>query len=265
MLPRPRIRHLMILIVYAAVSLTVMAAAVNQPEPRLLHIIYASILLPFVLSGLSLLILRPGPNRDWVVSFFWTIFHGLFAIFMIAATLLVLRLRGPVIPIIGLLWLGSILFLVCFLLLGNAIRLGRLHLIPTQCPRCGSKRLLRAALSHMASNWPLYYVRCGICDRKDHLDVSRIREGCPNCHRPTFILIRYRFYWCLNCHRRFKRLRRGDWEVASTPNDDGHFLLWSLGGSLRNLIDRIVEKGQTTGNDELRHSPAKNDDRLPLP
>ena len=208
MLPRLKIRHLMILIVYTAVSLAAMTAAVNQPEPRLLHVVYASILLPFVLSGLSLLILRPGPGRDWVVAFFWTIFHGLFAILMTASALLVLWLRGPVTPIIGMVWLGSISFFGCLLLLGNAIRLGRLYLIPTQCRRCGRKSLIRAALSHMASNWSLYYVRCGICDRKDHLDVSRIREGCPNCHRPTFILIRYRFYWCLNCHGRFKPFAR---------------------------------------------------------
>jgi hypothetical protein len=268
MLPRLRIRHLMILIVYVAVTLTVMLAASDKSEPRLFDVIGASIVLPLVLSSLSVLLLRPGPSRDWVVAFFWTIFQGLLAILFAAPTLLVIfmyrRLNGPVGPIKGAQLIVPIISFYGLLCLGLAVRQGRLYLIPAQCPRCERKRLLRAVLSGIASNWPLYYVRCGICDRRDRLYVSRIREGCPTCHRPTFILIRYRFYWCLECRSRFKRLRRGDWEDASSPEDDGWFLLWSLSGSLRTLINRIVKKGRTPGHDELQQQPAESNDRLPL-
>src|ERR1035438_7851602 len=99
----------------------------------------------------------------------------------------------------------------------------------------------------MRDNWrlpslDLYHVRCGICDREDYLSVSQARQGCPTCARPTFILKRYKFYWCLKCGSRYKRLGRRDWEDASSLLEDGNYWLFSLGSLLR------IEIGRTTKN-----------------
>jgi hypothetical protein len=70
-MPGLRIRHLMIVIVYVAVVLAWVQAALrttgatNGIRDSLLHVLF----MPMMLAGISALILRPGPHRDWITAF----------------------------------------------------------------------------------------------------------------------------------------------------------------------------------------------------
>ncbi len=70
-MPPLKIRHLMILVVYVAVVLAWVLAALRTTgstkgiSDSLLRVLF----IPMVLAGLSALILRPGPHRDWITAF----------------------------------------------------------------------------------------------------------------------------------------------------------------------------------------------------
>jgi hypothetical protein len=240
---RQKIRQLCVLIAYAAVSVTMVRVAVDHLEQqRIGDFVRTSIAVPFVLTAVSVLVLKPGPSRDWVAALFWTTGHILFSLMLILATITVMLMnRWPPAPAAIVL---TPFLIGCLFLSGNAVRVGRQHLLATQCPACEKRRLVRAALEEMVSDWR--YFRCGICDRTEHVRILRKADGrplgyiCPYCNRLARRVVRYQFYWCLSCHARFKRLRHGDWEDASKPVDDSHFWLWSVVRSVQSLFGRIV-------------------------
>jgi transcription elongation factor Elf1 len=245
-----KIRQLCVLIAYVAVSLAMVRVAVDHLEQqRISDFVWTSIAVPFVLTAVSVLVLRPGPSRDWVTALFWTTGQILFSIMLIRPAIVIMLMnRWPGAPA-GQFRVVTIV-LTAFLigglfLLGNAVRVGRQQLLAMQCPACEKRRLVRAALEKMTSSWR--YFRCGICDRQEHVRISRKSQVCPNnhicpyCNRLARLVVRYRFYWCVSCHARFKRLRHGDWEDASKPVDDSHFWLWSVGRSVQTLFGWIVK------------------------
>src|SRR5262245_35644850 len=72
-----RIRHLMLLILYAAIAIALAIPAVRARGSDRARVLLTSLSIgiAWVLASLSWLILRPGPHRDWVTAFlFWLSF-----------------------------------------------------------------------------------------------------------------------------------------------------------------------------------------------
>src|SRR5690349_9725571 len=71
---RLRIRHLMVLVVDAALALGLVVAALRTTGPeRPLLVACAILVSPLLLACLSPLLLPPGPGRDWITVLWMTL------------------------------------------------------------------------------------------------------------------------------------------------------------------------------------------------
>ncbi len=247
-----KIRHLMILVVYVAVVLAWVLAALrttgstNGIRDSLLRVLF----IPVVLAGLSALILRPGPHRDWVTAFaltgqfiflvnWFTLPPLLFLYFLPAFRNATSNIQ---------MWKEFVAILAICILVGlllvTALIAEAKWLIRRECPRCGRKKLLRALFQIQRRQRTGRYYRCGVCDHHAKISRSQYMKGCPSCGKHTLLLEPYTYYWCLNCHARLKCLRGGRWEDAPTPADDGFYWLWTPAAWLRSRLDRLAQKSR---------------------
>jgi hypothetical protein len=248
-MPPLRIRHLMILVVYVAVVLAWLLAALRTTGSTngISDSVLRALFMPMVLAGLSALILRPGPHRDWITVFAltgqviflanWFTLPPLFLLYVLPA----LRKRSWNSQTWNVLIVTlSLCILVGILLLITEAR----WLIRRECPRCGRKKLLRAVFQRQRRPRTGRYYRCGVCDHHAKISRSQYTAGCPSCGKHTLLLEPYSFFWCLNCRARVRRLRGGPWEDATTPADDGFYWLWTPAALLRSVLDRMAQKSR---------------------
>jgi ribosomal protein L37AE/L43A len=247
-MPALRIRHLMIVVVYVAVVLAWVLAALrttgstNGIADSLLRVLF----IPMGLAGLSVLILRPGPHRDWITAFAltgqvvflvnWFTLPPLLFLFLLPA----LRKATSNTQMWGEFVAMLAICILVGILLATALIAEARWLIRRECPRCGRKRLLRALFQNLRRPRTGRYYRCGVCDHHAKISRSQYAKGCPSCGKHTLLREAYSFYWCLNCRARLKRLRGGPWEDAPTPADDGFYWLWTPAAWLRSVRDRIA-------------------------
>ncbi len=242
-----RIRHLMIAVVYVAVTLILIMAAREAQGP--LRFVIAPVFflaIPFALATLSFLILPPGPRRDWICALLWV--HAFAGLILLHAVLFIpyfvqhqlLSSRGSDDRIVGFL---NVVNSVIFMLVGAwpMVKLLR-YLIPSHCPQCERKRLLNAAWFVVAGGKKRCdYFRCVDCDEDLVIKRSQYGRGCPQCGRPQIRRRPYSFYWCLNCRARVKRLPNASWEPVRSPEEDGFYSLWDSGDWLRLLVGRATK------------------------
>jgi hypothetical protein len=243
---RINVRHLMIIIAYAAVGLALVTLALRSPGPdRPTWFIVAVLFSPFVFAGLCEELLRPGPLRDWLFALFSTAGFRLAGGLLMAPFAIVL-VGGPVelmsIEINSMEPLAIVISLllglyICFLSLGVAT----LYLIPSRCPRCSRKALLYAAFQDGPFANVLHF-HCELCDHETLLKQPRSTEACEHCGKNALSPRWYSFYWCLNCQARLRQLRRGEWSEAQSPRDDPCYWRWTLGGWLRKRIEKIASE-----------------------
>jgi hypothetical protein len=242
-----RLRQFMVLVLYIGVVLFLvleMGKNVHSEGPD--HF-YSLTGFPFALGILSMLVLRPGPRRDWILALLGTLLVGplLFPLLLVPLMSIVSSAspRRPVGQISPEAVNRTLDVFVCGLIWPLAVFLGRRYLIPQQCPGCLRKAILRSLIPlHLRFDRTFWHVRCGACNRDGLMRIPQLPHACPSCGRETLYTKKYTFYWCLNCHMRFKRLRRGAWEDASLPEEDGYYFVWSFGGWVRSMYRRAAGK-----------------------
>ena len=150
---RMNIRTLMFLVLYSAVALGLFMPALRAPESQRFDLLgVAMVGIPLVLAGLSWLIHRPGPRRDWLVGFFaWCTFVVLGSLFAIA---------GSHNNDLRSYWLAG-------LCLASAVVFAWRRLLPEECPACRKRGLLNAIPSSVPKNPPFSAVAhlcesCGV-------------------------------------------------------------------------------------------------------
>lgn len=247
-----RLWRLMVLVVYVAVVLAVLVGVMRTDKPALPEVaFFAALVLPIGLIAVSGLILPPGPHRDWLTNLLvmvpFLIMLLLILSFMAAVFFACTVRRVPLTKIfpnpgaaVGTLAFGTFFGLELAIFVAGCIK----RLIPTDCPCCTRRRLVRHAYSDPVVGYAQgspNYCQCGVCDADSFLTVAQYRQGCPNCGRHTLVRRRYWFYWCLHCKTRCKRRWHGAWEDASSAQDDRFYWLWSPGGCLWSLRDRITK------------------------
>lgn len=247
-MPRMRLRHLMVLIAYVAVALALVVAVMRVfEENETAGATAAAILLaiPWVPAGFCWFVLRRGPYRDWVVALHMAVGLTLLAGALASPFLLFIVhalapwARRPVGP--SQLALTSAALPVGLVVWIGAFSLYRRNLKRLECPGCKRKQLVRSLkTSHKAMS-----ARCGACDEVFVLHPFRRGQACPKCARNTLFARSYAFHWCLSCGGRAKRLRRGPWEQAPSPQDDPFYSLWDLGEWFQHLSRRIRSRART--------------------
>ena len=253
-----RIRHLVILVVYVAVALAFVVAVIRAPGPEQVQQAWIlGMLIPAILIGSAALLLRPGPHRDWITSFFWSLSMLVLALFCTLPVLIV-AWRGQFLAEIAK--RGSMVGPAMFYSLiswGGLLFIARWNLTARPCPGCGRRTLVRAANQQEKHRVKAWYHRCTACnqvcrvpsdDRRGPSIRGAGREAmprpvCPHCGGETLRRIPYQFFWCLGCRSRYKRARRGAWEEAGQPDDDDFYWLWSLEGSLSRVFRRWSGRG----------------------
>ena len=228
----------MIFVIYVALTVAAVRLALDffpKPMPLFLVSPLAIVVLPVVLGCVPLMILRPGPHRDWVTGLFFTLALLVGSVLAVAVGgFLLATFQGfrPGASSSFFVRLSPALFAlpvgVIYFLLG--IKWARQYLIPVRCPRCERRRLLRAWMQDNA--WvprPFFNMRCAACGFEDCVRGAQMARGCPRCARQALTLLDYRYYWCLGCGTRLKRLGLGEWKDASSDRDDGPFGIFRRG------------------------------------
>jgi len=243
---RIRLRHFLVLVLYVGVVVLLSLAVRDRLDSRhpadALKVLLCS---PFLLGLFSVVVLRPGPHRDWVLAFFYTLTYTFMLLLCLCLPLAYILTGVSMSKPIGGTWrepitLALSLFAGVFVL-SCAMFVGKSFLVPQRCPRCCRKALLRSAVPLFGRIVPrFWHLRCGTCDCDALLNIHRLLQPCPSCGRETLYVKRYKSYWCLRCHARSKRLRRGDWEYAGLPEEDSYYLLWSLDGWIRTVYKRLA-------------------------
>jgi predicted RNA-binding Zn-ribbon protein involved in translation (DUF1610 family) len=268
-MPQMRIRHLMLLVLYIAIGLALSMPAINAGG--LLRTVFVNLTLigvPLVWAGLSWLILRPGPHRDWII--YACLVVSLAALFLFqsiafvnSVSLGVMRGRfgwGWVVPIL-------VTFSFGFQIIWTVKRL----LMPKQCPRCGKRSLqnaepwkvrLRRVETTPVEAEPqargeaqrLSYYLCESCGLARELSSAEAQQCCPSCGGIAWVRLRRLdgfeppresprgdFYWCLACSARCKQLVPGVWEDAVSPEDDRPYLRRDFIGWIGDRFHRITK------------------------
>lgn len=236
--------------VYVAVALAVLvgverATGVDATK----QVVLVGLSIPMVLIALSAVLLRPGPGRDWMVHFFFSLMLFVPAFF---STLPLLFQIGLVVVRaggrrdwsgIGFVGFYALVFWGAFLFISRA----RLTVRP--CPRCGRRGLVWA-LAQQERRWKkAWYYRCTVCDQvcrsldeirpatslRDLGRPSMSPPACPHCGTETLRKVPYAFFWCLSCGSRSKQAYGGPWEEAGLSEDDGFYWLWRLDGGLSGI------------------------------
>ncbi len=264
---RMNIRVLMLLVLYSAVALWLFLPAFRAPaRERIFYVCLAMFVVPIVLAGLSWLILRPGPWRDWLAGFFTCSALLVVAVFAVE----IFRSIGDA---------NALVFALCGF---PAVLFARERLVPGQCPACGRKGLLKAtpvlhgrqrplkAVAHLCTscggvtfarrggvlrvcplcgktlipeNSPLsaHYV-CESCGVVTYSSRVRMAQGCLRCGRSRWldspVPDRWEYFWCLACGARSKQRVDGRWEAARRPEDDGPYARFDLAGWVKGLVSR---------------------------
>jgi hypothetical protein len=241
---RLRIQHLMILVVYVAVTLAWLVPSLRATGPNSGMVLFLSALLtPAVLALLSVLILRPGPYRGWLTAFFLALQLLLAAcLFEVPAVLFAVAYwyQAPI-GITPRDW-GFLLPIQIFAFFPwfYTFRFAK-YAIPARCPGCRRLNLVSAPFLNPRRKDQLYF-RCGVCDNESLVNMSQYAQGCPSCGNRTLIHKDYSFHWCLNCRTRWKRLPRRTWEDASAPVDDGFYWLHTRAASLGLFLARVAQE-----------------------
>jgi hypothetical protein len=268
-MPRMKIRHLMLLVLYSAVALAAILSALKLPVESGTHRVGIALwAASAVLAGLSWCILRPGPRRDWLIILF-----GSSAIVSLLLPQVVESARGGPMndPFLAFFYLQ-------FLFVG--IVLVNQRLIPRHCPRCGRKALVKATrdarsrktalravayvcescravtfprrgevargcsrcagkLSPGNSDLSPHYV-CESCGVVTYAPRGRIAQGCSRCGRSRWsdspVPDRWEYYWCLACEGRSKQRVDGIWENADGHEDEGPYSRWDFIGWMGALL-----------------------------
>jgi predicted RNA-binding Zn-ribbon protein involved in translation (DUF1610 family) len=262
---RMNIRVLMLLVLYSAVALWLFMPAFRAPvKERLIYVAAAMVGVPMVFAGLSWLILRTGPWRDWLVGFF--AFSTLLALAGIAVASF-MRTGDLVASIIALCGFPLAFF-------------ARERLLPGECPSCGRKGLLKAtpathkpgralnAVAHVCTSCGVVtFARrggvlrdCPLCGKRlipDNSSLSAhylcescravtyssrggVAQACLRCGRSRWldspVPDRWEYFWCLACGARSKQRVDGRWEAARRPEDDGPYARFDLVGWVKGLV-----------------------------
>ena len=283
---RMKIRHLMMLVLYASVALTVIRPVLRLPvRDRGFLVCAATLFAASALAELSWLIHRTGPRRDWLVNFFlWS------AMMSVAAQFAVAFVNGRIsdpFPV----------GFVCLLFGFDCILLARQKLIPRGCPRCGRKALLKAtpriptpkitvrAVAYICESCRAVTFRgrweadracllcgervipcnsdlsahcvCESCGAITYARRGRIAQGCARCGRSRWadspVPDRWEYYWCLACEARSKRRVDGTWEEARSPQDDWPYAQWDFVGWAESVLRRWVSSiGAGSGSSDPR-------------
>ena len=231
-MPRMRLRHLMLVVLYVAVILGLMMPAIRTPWPNRIQLLVPTALgVPIAMALLSALILRPGPHRNWATTFFLVVAQSLCGFLVLAG-----MLSGELIPKqLGGPWDGPLIWVILVLVAIASwflvIALTQQFLIPRRCPRCTKTTLLQSGLfvdrtrrsyrkeNHLSMlEWLVHqdsqqfsFFRCSVCDSEVFLDHCRARLGCPTCSRTALYFLR--------------RTKNGDAAPITAPL---HFLLVSF-------------------------------------
>ena len=142
---RMTIRHLMLLVLYVAVILTLITPAIRTPWPQNATILFFTVLMaPAAMSLFTVLILRPGPHRDWVAMFFLLMTYAALGLMYTIGILSGIAIPDTIAgtwkePINwGINWYGGIAYWL------GMIFVARHFLIPRQCPHCRRNTLLQS-------------------------------------------------------------------------------------------------------------------------
>ena len=273
-MPRMTLRHLMLFVLYVAVILGLIMPAIRTPAENRGPLLIATALgVPLTMALLSAWILRPGPHRDWLTTFFLVIAQGTLGFFlavaMVTGDLLPRHARDSSVSLI----ISLILFLLAMGSGFLVITLTQQFLIPRRCPCCTKAALFQAGLfadrirrpgstrpSLSMLEWIVYrdtqqfsFFVCDVCGSEAFLDHCRARQGCPACGRKSLYylrhtrrgtrlpsVLRYTFFWCLCCKARRKQLLPDQWEDAASPEHDCEYWLWDSIPCLRALRHRIA-------------------------
>lgn len=246
-----KIRHLMVLVVFVACEMSMLMVALRAtgPDRNTVRFVFA-IGSPFALAGLSGLIVRPGPHRDWIAGLFVAL--GYSAVLVFLATLLCARiiLNRPVFPNATGGFPVVSLIILALTVAYPVVSIITRYLFPRTCPGCGRRRLVRAIMQSDFPHRKLFAYLCPQCDCRCRLSWAELHKPggagfrCPKCGHYPLRKIAYRFFWCLACQARYKRVRRGAWEVIDQPEDEAFYWQANVGGWLSRHIDRLVGKGQ---------------------
>ncbi len=243
-----RLRHFMVLVLYVGVVLFLLLQFhknlhSQRSEDQVVLLLFA----PVALGLLSIVVLRPGPHRDWMLAFLLTLLVGtMFLPFLFLLLISILTIASPRMPAARIspemANLATDLF-YCGVIWPLAVFLGRRNVVLQECPRCHRKALLRSFIhDHERFDRTFWHYRCGTCDRDALLNIPQSPHPCPSCGRKTLYTKKYNSYWCLNCYGRFKRLRHGEWEDASLPEEDGYYFVWSFSGWVCGMYRLAAQK-----------------------
>ncbi len=135
-LPRPKLRHQMMLVAYFAVLSSVLAPVLNRPGPGAALGVLRVVLLgsPWILGGLVVAFERRGPLRDYVVAGLLFSFYPALMLFLDVSAA-VEAARSGVVPRSGGLALFNALMLGA-----SVVFYGRMR--PAPCPDCGRRGLV---------------------------------------------------------------------------------------------------------------------------
>ncbi len=232
---RFQLRQLLILNIFVASSLALFVSArgwvATAPDQSTAILIgyFALVAWPLLMLLLSWAILKPGPNRDRVMTLFYLL------VMLIGTPLIVALCLGNALasstPVAGrwLAW-GMILcfaFVVLFRVLPRIFR----EMIPLRCPRCRCRGLTGS-----------------------HLEVvqTRPRRGLP---------LRYGFHWCSACGSRLViTWRKGPWEDASSPELDGYYSLGTPASVARWFWKQLRRQSAKTKNPPRRASSVESEE-----
>jgi hypothetical protein len=290
---RMKIRHLMILVLYAAVALAVIMPVLRLPtSDRAFLVCTAIFCAASALAGLSWLIHRTGPRRDWLVNFFgWS---AMMSVTTLLAVAFVYSRNNDPFP--GFLCLSF----------GFAcISLARQKLIPRDCPRCGRKALLKAKAGYPTPKITVTAVAfacesclavtfrhrwaadraclhcgkrvipcnsdlsahcvCESCGAITYARRGRIAQGCSRCGRSRWldspVPDRWEYHWCLACEVRVKQRVDGTWEEARSPQDEWPYARWDFVGWAEAVISRCISS-IATGSESSHLCPPEPGGRL---
>jgi ribosomal protein L37AE/L43A len=261
---RLRIRDLMLLVLHAAIALSVVVGFRSLWVGDLaLLALTLSLFIPIASGIVSAVTMRPGPHRDWVTGF-------CFAIPMLALAISIARVSVILAPrILGPFsgwreWSTIVGGGLSSLIFGTlALVHTKRNLVLRPCPSCRRRSLVRSAVRSMGGRFRTWYICCLSCDLVTPFDVGNRRgisirdlgspaepgeeePACPACGEETLRRIPYKFYWCLSCRSRYKRVGRGAWDDADGSDDDRFYWLGSVEGWLTKRIRWITRSGRTS-------------------
>jgi hypothetical protein len=232
--PRLTVRHLLVVNAFAAVVMAAIVYVSRAGDMRWPAAIIALLAVPLILNGLAAVLLGPGPGRNLVRIALYSAFSlemAIFTSFPIGMFVVYAILWPSTLPMRGwpsltagwtiILATFSILFYLSLLVMSIILYIATFRfwsrLVPRRCPRCSRRGLVDGRV-----RWSI---------------LARPMAGCP-----------HDYAWCLHCSARLERPHSagqlGPWRDASSPLDDRHFSLWTLGSALRRH-DRVPRAART--------------------